>query len=114
MSLVVLVVVLFLTGLLTDMPKAVLGAIVFLIGIDLIDIAGLKRVWAARRSEFYIAALTGVVVFAIGVEQGIILAIVASIIEMIRRQYRPERSLSCTTRVPSSRWPGWIPTSMPP
>jgi MFS superfamily sulfate permease-like transporter len=85
MSLVVLVVVLFLTGLLTDMPKAVLGAIVFLIGIDLIDIGGLKRVWAARRSEFYIAALTGVVVFAIGVEQGIILAIVASIIEMIRR-----------------------------
>ena len=91
MSLVVLVVVLFLTGLLTDMPKAVLGAIVFLIGIDLIDIAGLRRVWAARRSEFYIAALTGVVVFAIGVEQGIILAIVASIIEMIRRQYRPDR-----------------------
>ena len=91
MSLVVLVVVLFLTGLLTDMPKAVLGAIVFLIGIDLIDIAGLRRVWAARRSEFVIAALTGVVVFAVGVEQGIILALVASIIEMVRRQYRPDR-----------------------
>ena len=91
MSLVVLIVVLFLTGLLTDMPKAVLGAIVFLIGIDLIDIAGLRRVWTARRSEFVIAALTGVVVFAIGVGQGIILAVVASILEMIRRQYRPER-----------------------
>ena len=52
MSVVVLLIVLFLTGLLTDMPKAVLGAIVFLIGIDLIDIAGLKRVWVARRSEF--------------------------------------------------------------
>ena len=91
MSLVVLIVVLFLTGLLTDMPKAVLGAIVFLIGIELIDIAGLRRVWTARRSEFVIAALTGVVVFAIGVGQGIILAVVASILEMIRRQYRPER-----------------------
>ncbi|MGS0687464.1 SulP family inorganic anion transporter [Nakamurella sp. GG22] len=91
MAVVVLIVVLFLTGLLTDMPKAVLGAIVFLIGIDLVDIAGLRRVWRARRSEFVIAALTGVVVFAVGVEQGIILAIVASILEMIRRQYRPER-----------------------
>ena len=91
MAAVVLIVVLFLTGLLTDMPKAVLGAIVFLIGIDLIDIAGLRRVWQARRSEFVIAAITGVVVFAVGVEQGIILAIVASILEMIRRQYRPER-----------------------
>ena len=35
-----LLVVLFLTGLLTDMPKAVLAAIVFLIGVDLIDVAG--------------------------------------------------------------------------
>ncbi len=91
MAAVVLIVVMFLTGLLTNMPKAVLGAIVFLIGVDLIDIPGLRRVWQARRSEFFIAALTGIVVFAIGVEQGIILAIVASILEMIRRQYRPER-----------------------
>ena len=91
MGVVVLLVVLFLTGVLTDMPKAVLGAIVFLIGIDLIDIAGLRRVYAARRSEFVIAALTGIVVFAIGVEQGIVLAIILSIVEMVRRQYRPQR-----------------------
>jgi high affinity sulfate transporter 1 len=91
MAVVVLLILLFLTGVLTDMPKAVLGAIVFLIGIDLIDIAGLRRVWAARRSEFYIAALTAVVVFAVGVEQGIILALVLSILEMVRRQYRPHR-----------------------
>ncbi len=91
MAIVVLLVVLFLTGLLTDMPKSVLGAIVFLIGIDLIDIAGLRRIWVARRSEFVIAALAGVVVFAIGVEQGIVLAIVLSLVEMVRRQYRPER-----------------------
>ena len=52
MSLVVLVVVLFLTGLLTDMPKAVLAAIVFLIGVGLIDVKGLQRIRAARFSEF--------------------------------------------------------------
>ena len=84
-------VLLFLTGVLTNMPKAVLGAIVFLVGIDLIDVNGLRRVWAVRRSEFYIAVLTAVVVFAVGVEQGIILAIVASLIEMVRRQYHPHR-----------------------
>ncbi len=91
MAVVVLLVVLFLTGLLTDMPESVLGAIVFLIGIDLIDIAGLRRVWVARRSECVIAIATGVVVFAFGVEQGIVLAIVLSLVEMVRRQYRPER-----------------------
>jgi high affinity sulfate transporter 1 len=90
MSLVVLVVVLFLTGILTDMPKAVLAAIVFLIGIGLIDINGLRRIRAARLSEFVIAVGTAIVVFAVGVEQGIILAIVLSILEIIRRAYTPK------------------------
>lgn len=93
MSLVVLVVVLFLTGLLTDMPESVLAAIVFLIGIGLIDVPGLRRILAARPSEFVIAAITAVVVFAVGVEQGIILAVVLSIVEIVRRAYAPKRFL---------------------
>ena len=52
MSAIVLVVAMFFTAVLTDMPKAVLGAIVFLIGVDLIDIAGLRRIARRRRSEF--------------------------------------------------------------
>ncbi len=51
MSVVVLLFVLFFTTVLTDMPKAVLGAIVFLIGVDLIDVSGLRRIWRKRRSE---------------------------------------------------------------
>jgi high affinity sulfate transporter 1 len=90
MSAIVLLVALFLTTLLTDMPKAVLGAIVFLIGVDLIDITGLRRIARRRRSEFVIALMTAVVVCAVGVEQGVILAIVVSVIEVIRRQYKPK------------------------
>ncbi|HEY6682525.1 MAG TPA: SulP family inorganic anion transporter [Propionibacteriaceae bacterium] len=90
MSLVVLLVVLFLTEVLTDMPKAVLAAIVFLIGIGLIDIKGFQRIRAARRSEFVIAVGTAIVVFAVGVEQGIILAVVLSILDIIRRAYTPK------------------------
>jgi high affinity sulfate transporter 1 len=89
MSLTVLVVVLFATAALADMPKAVLAAIVFLIGIDLIDVVGMRRLLRRRRSEFLIALITCVVVFAVGVEQGIILAIVLSIVNLIRRQYSP-------------------------
>ena len=89
MSAIVLLVALFFTTALTDMPKAVLGAIVFLIGLDLIDIAGLRRIARRRRSEFLIAVLTAVVVCAVGIEQGIVLAMVVSIIEVIRRQYEP-------------------------
>jgi high affinity sulfate transporter 1 len=90
MSVIVLLVVLLFTTVLTDMPKAVLGAIVFLIGVDLIDITGLRRIARRRRSELVIAVLTAVVVCAVGVEQGVILAIVVSILEVIRRQYKPK------------------------
>ena len=90
MSLIVLLVVLFFTALLASMPKSVLAAIVFLIGYGLIDIAGLRVIGRARKAEFYIAILTAVVVCAIGVEQGIVLAIIVSILNIIRRQYRPK------------------------
>jgi high affinity sulfate transporter 1 len=90
MSGIVVLVVLFFTTALTDMPKSVLGAIVFLIGIDLIDVIGLRRIARRRRSEFIIALVTAVVVCVVGVEQGIILAIGASILEVIRRHYNPK------------------------
>jgi high affinity sulfate transporter 1 len=90
MSVITLLVVLFFTAVLTNMPKAVLAGIVFLIGISLIDIAGLKGVLRMSRGEFVIAVVTAVVVCAVGVEQGIILAIVVSILNIIRRQYRPK------------------------
>ena len=76
MSAVVLLFVMFLTGLLEDMPKAVLGAIVFLIGVDLVDVLGLRRIWRERPGEVSSPSITAVVVCAVGVEQGIILAIV--------------------------------------
>jgi high affinity sulfate transporter 1 len=90
MSGMVLLVTLFFTGILKDMPNAVLAGIVFLIGISLIDVAGLKKIYRRRPSEFWIAAITGTVVFAVGVEPGIVLAILLSILEIIRRQYKPQ------------------------
>ena len=89
MSLVVIVVVLFLTKYLTNMPVAVLASIVFMIGLGLVDMKGLRRIRAARVSEFVIALVTAIVVFAWGVEQGIILAIALSVIELVRRAYTP-------------------------
>jgi MFS superfamily sulfate permease-like transporter len=80
----------FATALLAPMPKAVLGAIVFLIGIGLVDIAGLKLIRSKAPIEFWIALLTAIVVCCVGVEQGIILAIVMSILQLVERQYRPK------------------------
>jgi high affinity sulfate transporter 1 len=87
---IVLLVLLFLTGPLAYMPEAVLSAVVFLIGIDLIDIKGMRDIFAQRPSEFWVALITALMVVFVGVEQGIILAIVLSLIDHTRRGYRPK------------------------
>jgi SulP family sulfate permease len=90
---VVLIVLLFLTAPLAYMPEAVLASIVFMIGIELVDVLGMKLVWAWRRDEFVVAVITALVVVVIGVEQAIILAIVLSVVDHLRRGYRPHDSL---------------------
>jgi len=89
-AVIVLLVLLFLTGPLAFMPEAVLSAVVFLIGVDLIDIKGMKSIYAQRRSEFWVALVTTFMVVFVGVEEGIILAIVLSLIDHTRRGYRPK------------------------
>jgi high affinity sulfate transporter 1 len=89
----VAVVLLFLTKPLQYMPNAVLAAVVFVIGVKLIDLVHMQAVWRLRRDEFWIAAVTAAVVVGIGVEQGIILAIVLSLLDHVRRHYNPHDSV---------------------
>ena len=86
---IVAIVLLWLTVPLQYMPEAVLSTVVFLIGIELVDIAGMNRVWTLRRDEFVVAAITAGTVVLVGVLQGIIIAIVLSLIDHLRRSYRP-------------------------
>jgi SulP family sulfate permease len=92
-SVIVLLVLLFLTGPLAYMPDAVLSAVVFLIGVELIDFAGIRKIYQQRRSEFWVALITMLVVAFVGVEQGIILAVVLSLIDHVRRGYKPRNAV---------------------
>ena len=85
----VVVVLLFLTGPLSYMPNAVLSAVVFLIGIKLVDYLGMEGIYRLRRDEFVVAAITAAVVVIVGVEQGIILAIVLSVVVVLMHVYKP-------------------------
>jgi SulP family sulfate permease len=87
-SVIVLLVLLFLTGPLASMPIAALSAVVFLIGVELIDVKGMRKIWVQRPPEFWVALITAIVVIGVGVEQGILLAMVLSLIEHVRRSYR--------------------------
>ena len=68
---IVLLVLLFLTRPLGYMPAAVLSSVVFLIGVKLIDIKGMRDLYAKRQDEFRIAVLTALAVAFVGVKQGI-------------------------------------------
>jgi len=103
---VVVAVLLFLTGPLAYMPNAVLAAVVFLIGLRLIDYRGMAAIGRVRQGEFAVALVTAFVVVVVGVEQGIILAMALSIVEHIYHSYRPYDTLLAVT-------PGGTPGPVP-
>lgn len=90
---VVLVVLLVLTAPLAHLPLAALASVVFLIAVGLIDIAGLRRIYRARVNEFVVAVATAAAVVFVGVEQGLALAIVISVVDHLRHSYDPHRSV---------------------
>ncbi len=99
---VVVLVLILLTGPLAYLPDAALAAIVFLIAIGLIDVSGMRRILATRPAEFGVALLTTVAVVALGVEYGIVLAVVASIIDHLRHSYNPRNSV--LVKSPAGHW----------
>jgi sulfate permease, SulP family len=101
-AVVVLVVLLLLTGPLAYLPIAALAAVVFLIAAGLIDVAGMRRILACRRHEFAIALLTTAAVVVLGVEEGIVLAVVASVIDHLRHSYHPLNSV--LVKSPAGHW----------
>src|SRR5499426_1607870 len=86
---VVALVLLFLTGPLQYLPRSVLGAIVFTTAIGLIDLRGLRDILRESPGEFQLALTTAAVVVLIGVEEGIVLAMVLSLVRHVRHAYRP-------------------------
>jgi len=95
-AVIVLLVLLFLTGFLADMPEAALAAVVFMIGVELVDIKGMRRILVERPYEFWGALITTVAVVFLGVEEGILLAILLSLFIHTRHGYKPKNSLLMT------------------
>jgi len=90
------------TGLLGGLPLAALAAVVFLIGVELVDVAGMRRILAVRRHEFVVAVLTALAVVVLGVEEGIVVAVVVSIIDHLRHSYAPRSSV--LVKSPAGHW----------
>src|SRR6516165_6646598 len=83
------VALLFLTGFLQNLPKAVLAAVVFTAVIGLVDIRALSRMWRISKPDFYAAAIALAAVVLLGILQGILLAAAASVLILLGRASQP-------------------------
>ncbi len=89
---VVLVVLVFLTKPISFLPIATLSSIVFLIGINLVDLSSLKDIRSKMPSEFILALVTMTTVILFGVLAGIIVAVIISILWHLSNSYSPNNS----------------------
>ena len=80
---------LFLTGLLENLPKAVLAAVVLTAVSGLLDFPALLRMWRVSRLEFYAGAVALGGVLLLGILQGVLLAALASILLLLVSASRP-------------------------
>ena len=80
---------LFLTGLLENLPKAVLAAVVLTAISGLFDLPALAHMWRVSRPDFCAAAIALNAVLLLGILQGIMLAALASVLMLLVRASRP-------------------------
>ena len=100
-SITIALVLLFLTGLLRNLPNVVLAAIVLVAVKGLIKIADLRRLWQVSRVEFFVSMVALVGVLLLGILEGVVLAAIASLLMLLRTAARPH--VASLGRIPGTR-----------
>jgi MFS superfamily sulfate permease-like transporter len=98
----VALVLLFLTETLRFLPICVLGAIVFVVAVRLVDVSGLRTLRRNSPTEFNLAVVTAAAVVFLGVEHGILLALLLSLLQHVRHGYRPNTAVILSD--PDEHW----------
>ena len=101
-ALMVTLVLLFFTGPLQFLPVCVLGAIVFTIAVGLLDFRGLADLHRKSPHEWVLALATTAAVIVFGVRDGIIVALVLSLLQHIQHSYLPP--VGVETRTAEGHW----------
>lgn len=91
----------YLTGLLTNLPNVVLAAIVLVAVKGLINISELRHVWRVSRFEFSVSMVAFAAVLLLGILKGVLVAVLVSLLLMIRRAAHPH--VAFLGRIPGTR-----------
>ena len=84
---------LFAPGVVRNLPSTALAAVVISAAIGLFEVAGVRRLYHVRRSEFALSMAAFLAVTLLGVLWGIAAAVGLSLMNFIRRAMRPHDAL---------------------
>jgi high affinity sulfate transporter 1 len=89
----VLAMLLFVPGLVRNLPQPALAAIVIVASISLFDLPALRHLWEVRKSEFALAAICILGVGLVGVLEGIVIAVLVAIFQIFAAAWRPHSAV---------------------
>jgi high affinity sulfate transporter 1 len=99
-AVITLLLVIFGTALLADIPSPAIGAVVAVAIVPLLGISDFIRLWRLRKFEFIVAAVCFLGALLLGPIIGIAIAFVLSLINIARRAARPAVDVLDTSDAP--------------
>lgn len=90
---IVLATIAFLTPLLSSLPNAALGAIIVMAVAGLIDVGEMRHIARVKRTDLIGLSVAFVATLALGIEIGIVVAVVASMLVVFARMSRPHSAV---------------------
>lgn len=100
-AILIVLTLLFLTPLFYYLPNAVLASVIMVAVFGLIDVKEPMHLWHSNRTDFYMLIITFVATLAVGIEKGIGLGVVLSLVMVIYRSTRPH--VAVLGQVPGTR-----------
>ena len=88
-AIVVGLTLLFFTPLFYYLPNAILASIIMVAVFTLIDIQMPRKLWKSSKSEFYVLLFTFLITLFIGIQEGIILGVLISLLLLVYRSTQP-------------------------
>jgi MFS superfamily sulfate permease-like transporter len=85
----VLIVALFFSGLLHNLPQPVLAAVVLMAVTSLFKLSELQRLWRSHRTEFLVAVAALLGVLGQGLLRGVLVGVILSLLLLLRRASNP-------------------------
>ncbi len=88
-AVLIILTLLFLTPLFYYLPKAILASVIMVAVFGLIDYKEAIHLWSSNRTDFFMLLITFVATLTLGIEEGIGVGVVLSLIMVIYRTTRP-------------------------